>query len=67
LFGSYAYGKPTDKSDKEEDVIYALNAVERIRNIEPIQNSRNFLIRENKTQDDVKETAINNDVLPNCA
>jgi HEPN domain-containing protein len=40
---------------KEEDVIYALNAVERIRNIEPILNLRNFLIKENKIQDDVKE------------
>ncbi|MDR2194665.1 MAG: HEPN domain-containing protein [Treponema sp.] len=40
---------------KEEDVLYALNAVERIRNIEPLLNLRNFLIREHEIQDDGKE------------
>jgi HEPN domain-containing protein len=40
---------------KETDVVYALNAVERIRNIKPILNLTNVLIKENKIQDDDKE------------
>jgi HEPN domain-containing protein len=42
---------------KEEDVIYALNSVEKIKNIEPILNLRNLLIREHELQDDFKENS----------
>jgi HEPN domain-containing protein len=40
---------------KEEDVIHALNSVEKIRNIEPILNLKNLFIREHELQDDFKE------------
>jgi HEPN domain-containing protein len=36
---------------KEEDVIYALSAVERMRNIEPILKLKNILAQENEVQD----------------
>jgi hypothetical protein len=38
---------------KEEDVTYSLNAVERIRNFEPILNLRNIINK--KKENDVKE------------
>jgi HEPN domain-containing protein len=40
---------------KDEDVIYALDAVEKVRNIKLILDLRNFLIGENEIQDDVRE------------
>ena len=49
---------------KEDDVMYVLNAVEKIRNIEPILNLRNLLIRKNELQDDFEKN--NNGVRPNC-
>jgi HEPN domain-containing protein len=42
---------------KEEDVIHALNLVEKIRNIEPILNLKSLLIREHELQDDFKENS----------
>jgi HEPN domain-containing protein len=35
---------------REEDVTYSLNAVERIRNFEPILNLRNTIIKENENE-----------------
>jgi HEPN domain-containing protein len=40
---------------KEEDVVCALKAVEKIRHIEPILHLKNILIKENRIQDDCKE------------
>ena len=42
---------------EEGDVVYALNAVERIRNIEPILNLKKIITQENKIQDDDKENS----------
>jgi HEPN domain-containing protein len=42
---------------KEEDVTYSFNAVEKIRNFEPMLNLRNTIIKESKKEDGFQEVS----------